>query len=173
MRAPAITYRAAFAPDANSLFAHLVATVAWDTRMRARKTASFGVAYDYSQMTYPETPFPAQIATIVDAIDAALGFRPNNCLLNYYTDGESSMGFHSDTSEELAPNTGVAILSLGAARPIVFRLKADKTVEHTYALESGSLLHMSDAIQREWLHAIPTAPGAGPRISATFRQILK
>lgn len=173
MPSPDILFEPGFIHAPSALFAHLTSTVAWDERLRARKTASFGVAYNYSGMTYPETPMPEALAAVSMALKRRLGFAPNNCLLNFYADGESSMGFHSDTSEELAPGTGVAIVSLGAARPIVFRLKADKSVEHALMLESGSLLHMPDAIQAEWLHAIPKAPETGPRISATFRLILK
>ncbi len=141
--------------------------------MRARKTASFGVSYNYSQITYAEAPMPTALASLADRIAALIGSAPNNCLLNYYPDGDASMGFHSDSSEDLAPDTGVSIVSLGAARSIIFQLKADRSVERSVELKSGSLLHMPNAIQGEWLHAIPRAPGAGPRISATFRQIIK
>ncbi|MFT5096791.1 MAG: alkylated DNA repair dioxygenase AlkB, partial [Psychrobacter okhotskensis] len=41
------------------------------------------------------------------------GYLPNNCLVNYYLDGSSKMGFHSDDTSQLADGTGVAILSLG------------------------------------------------------------
>ena len=173
MRIPEVTFVANFAADAGMLFNHLVTSVTWDERMRARKTASFGVSYDYSQISYPEAPMPAALTALADTIAATIGFRPNNCLLNYYPDGEASMGFHSDSSEELAPDTGVSIVSLGAVRSIVFRLKADRSVEHAFELSAGSLLHMPNAIQSEWLHAIPRAPGAGARISATFRKIVK
>ncbi len=173
MLAPAIIFRETFVRDPNALFTHLSASVTWDERMRARKTASFGVSYDYSQMSYPEAPMSPELDAIVGDIDCALGFRPNNCLLNYYPDGEASMGFHSDSSAELAPNTGVAIVSLGAERPMIFRLKADRNVEHMLTLANGSLLHMPNAMQEEWLHAIPRAHGVGPRISATFRKIVK
>ena len=83
------------------------------------------------------------------------------------------MGFHSDSSEALAPETGVAIISLGDVRSIVFRSKADRSVEFSYPLPSGSLLYMTKEIQDHWLHAIPKAPGAGERISLTFRAIVK
>lgn len=103
----------------------------------------------------------------------ALGFAPNNCLLNYYEDGQSSMGFHSDSSEELVEGTGVAIVSLGSERAIVFRSEADRSREFSYVLPGGSLLYMSQAIQTQWLHAIPKVEHAGPRISMTFRAIAK
>lgn len=171
--APPIVLKGAFAPDASVLFRRLETEVTWDERMRARKTASFGVAYDYSQITYPAAPMMPPLAALCDALESELGFPANNALLNYYPDGEASMGFHSDSAEELAAGTGVAIISLGAPRLMVFRLKADRSVETAVALPSGSLLFMPAAMQADWLHAIPKAPGAGPRISVTFRQVIK
>lgn len=171
---PPIILKAGFIAEPSKLFDHLMSSVTWDERMRARKTASFGVSYDYSQMSYPAAPMPAELDAICGLIDGQLGFRPNNCLLNYYPDGESSMGFHSDSSEELTPGTGVAIVSLGAERAMEYRLKGDKRLNTlTVPLPSGSLLFMSDAMQQDWLHAIPKAPGSAPRISVTFRSLQK
>ena len=109
---------------------------------------------------------------LCDRIARRLGFVPNNCLLNRYLDGESSMGFHSDSSQELADGSGVAIVSLGAERSIIFRAKADRALEFRYPLPAGGLLYMPQEIQSTWLHAIPKMPGAGERISLTFRAIV-
>lgn len=147
--------------------------IEWDERMRARKTASFGVAYDYSQISYEPVPMPRELAYVCESIGDKLGFMPNNCLLNYYEDGNSSMGFHSDSSEELSAGTGVAIVSLGSTRSLVFRSKADKSVEFDYPLPPGSLIYMTKEVQEHWVHAIPKLAGAGPRISVTFRSIVK
>ncbi|MFN0125512.1 MAG: hypothetical protein ACKV19_02370 [Verrucomicrobiales bacterium] len=38
-----------------------------------------------------------------------------------------------------------------------------------YVLNPGSLLYMDAAVQEDWLHAVKPAPGAGPRISLTWR----
>ena len=173
MDAPAIHFKPAFLGTPQSLFEHLQGTVVWDERMKARKTASFGVSYDYSQMSYPEQAMPDELSRLCGAIEDELGFMPNNCLLNYYPDGTSSMGFHSDSAEELAEGSGVAIVSLGAERTIVYRHKKERSAQFTYALPSGSLLFMSNRLQEEWLHAIPKAEGVGPRISLTFRRIVK
>ncbi|WP_431687688.1 alpha-ketoglutarate-dependent dioxygenase AlkB [Hahella sp. NBU794] len=81
--------------------------------------------------------------------------------------------YHSDSSEELAPGTGVAIISLGAERRISYRSKADKAHVVTYMLEHGALLYMDKGVQDRWMHAIPKMPGVGERISLTFRLILK
>jgi alkylated DNA repair dioxygenase AlkB len=154
-----------------SLFQQLVQTVNWDERMRARKTASYGVSYDYSQMTYPARPMLVSLQAVADRAAPRIGFIPNNCLLNYYEDGSASMGFHSDATEKLAPGSGVAIVSLGSEREIVFRSKADKALEHRLRLPSGSLLYMPPSSQEDWLHAIPKAEDTGGRISLTLRLI--
>ena len=173
MTVPPIVLKEGVVPDPGALFDHLVMSIKWDERMRARKTASFGISYDYSQMSYPNTAMPPEIEELCGIVEREIGFLPNNCLLNFYPDGEASMGFHSDTSENLAPGTGVAIISLGAERPIAYRQRADKTMQAQFTLSNGSLLFMSQEMQEEWLHAIPPAPGSGPRISATFRCVLK
>jgi len=46
-------------------------------------------------------------------IREAIGFKLNNCLLNYYENGASRMGFHGDTIKMLEPDTGIAIVSVG------------------------------------------------------------
>jgi len=147
MQAPPIFLKHDFLPNADTLFTQLKNEVIWDERMRARKTASFGVAYDYSQIAYAPTIIPDFLQIICKAIEGELGFLPNNCLLNFYTNGNSSMGFHSDSTDDLAAGSGVAIISLGSQRHITYRNKADKTQEFTYPLPPGSLLYMSAAIQ--------------------------
>jgi alkylated DNA repair dioxygenase AlkB len=108
----------------------------------------------------------------VPRVAAEVGFEPNNCLANYYPDGTSTMGFHSDSTAELERDTGIAVLSLGAERTITFRRTDDKAVSESYALPSGSLLWMSPEMQAEWRHAILADSAATTgRISLTFRRI--
>lgn len=167
---PGLWVEVGFIPDGDALFALLSETTAWDTRMRARRTASFGVPYNYSGISYPVAPVPGPVAALMDRLDDRLGWRPNNCLANFYTDGNSTMGFHSDSTEELEPGTGVAVVSLGAERAITFR-STDKSVTVEYPLVSGSLLYMTAGVQSAWKHAILPQPGAGGRISLTFRRL--
>lgn len=169
MTPPDIALIPHFVHASDALFEALKNSVQWDTNMQARKTASFGAPYNYSQMRYPATAMPAMLDELCEHIDAQLGFRPNNCLINYYPDGKASMGFHSDETEQLEPGTGVAIVSLGWPRSIVYRHKKQREFEFAYVLDSGSLLYMSDTVQSIWLHAIPKEAEAGERISLTFR----
>lgn len=168
MNPPDIYFKPSFIPHADQLFRELMTSIVWDERMRARKTASFGVAYNYSQISYAACAMPPLLAAVCIQIAAELAFHPNNCLINLYQDGNSSMGFHSDIVAGLAKNTGVAIISLGSLRELVFRNKLDRS-EFAYPLPSGSLLYMSQEIQHDWVHAIPKTQKHGERISLTFR----
>ena len=170
---PAIKIINNFVINPDLLCDRLKNIVVWDERLKARKTASYGVAYNYSGMTYPPTEMLPELVPVCQQIHQVVGFTPNNCLLNYYPDGQSSMGYHSDTSEELKEGTGVCIISLGASRFISYRSKKDRAIEHKYLLNSGDFLYMDDRVQENWLHAIPKQDEAGERISLTLRQILK
>ena len=96
MKISGIIYRKDFILNSEELFSFLQEEVDWDRRMKARLTASFGKAYNYSQMSYPFQEMPALLKDICEKIQEAMGYEPNNCLINYYLDGKSKMGFHSD-----------------------------------------------------------------------------
>lgn len=153
------------------LFDSLVEGVEWDGQIKARKTASFGQSYNYSSISYEVRPMHPLLVPVVNTLENILGFRPNNCLLNFYETGDSTMGYHSDSTDELAPGTGVAIISLGAERSITFRSKENIEEKYPYLLKAGSLLYMSQEVQHGWKHAILKQSGADGRISLTFRRL--
>jgi alkylated DNA repair dioxygenase AlkB len=168
---PPTHYHPAFVPDPAALFATLRDEVVWDQRMKARRTASMGEPYNYSQMDYPRAPWHPLVSALLSGLAPHVGAAPTNCLLNLYPSGASTMGWHADDISALAPGTGIAIVSLGAARPLLFR-RRDGGVGHDVieqVLEAGSLLVMSGAMQQEWQHSLPAAPSAGERMSLTFR----
>jgi alkylated DNA repair dioxygenase AlkB len=167
--APNIRIVPLFFDDHEVLFRHLREGVNWDSSMTARKTASFGVPYNYSQIAYPEAPMPDILQPLIAKLADLLDITFNNCLLNYYETGNNSMGFHSDDTTGLEPGTGVAIVSLGSPRDISYRSKANPDNERAFTLEPGSLLYMDAVIQDRWTHAIKRQPEAGSRISLTWR----
>lgn len=160
-----------FIPAPASLFTYLEDNVTWDTRMAARKTASYGIAYNYSQIDYPDNAFLPALKEIALQIKDALGFEPNNCLINYYSDGKSKMGFHSDQTDILFEGTGIVIVSVGETRTLRFRNILDHEVVRDFDLPSGSLIYMTQEVQSQWQHAIPTTNTSKGRISITFRKI--
>ena len=78
-----ITFINHFIKDPEALFKTLLVKVNWDERMHTRKTASYGVAYNYAQISYPYQDFIPELFPIIDLLEKTLRFRPNNCLINY------------------------------------------------------------------------------------------
>ncbi|WP_121975326.1 alpha-ketoglutarate-dependent dioxygenase AlkB, partial [Acinetobacter stercoris] len=146
--------------------------IKWDERMLARKTASYGKAYNYSQINYDETPFPDELTPLIHQLKNQLNFQPNNCLINYYENGKSRMGWHSDQIDILETDTGIAIISLGAERILKFRNIRDKNQTREYFLNSGSLIYMNQNVQKLWQHSIPKCDVENGRLSLSFRKIL-
>jgi alkylated DNA repair dioxygenase AlkB len=140
--------------------------------MRARQTASFGVPYNYSGQTYEPCPIPPAIAAIAARATELVAHPFTNCLCNRYDRGTNAMGFHRDSYEGLTPGSQIAIASFAATRSIVFRSNDSQHVVRL-ALEHGSLLLMAQETQAHWTHGVPAEPGAGLRISATFRWIVQ
>lgn len=166
-----ILYIENFIQSPDTLFQYLNNIANWDLSMKSRKTASFGVAYNYSQIKYPPKAIPNRIEEICLSIDESLNFTPNNCLINLYENGKSKMGYHSDQIDILANNTGVVIISLGEERILRFRQIGNNDNKYDYHLRNGSLLYMNQKIQEEYQHSIPKDETINPRMSLTFRKI--
>jgi alkylated DNA repair dioxygenase AlkB len=169
MVGPAVRHFPRVVPDADRAFEQLVTEIVWSDQMRARRTASFGVPYNYSGQMYPEAPMPPIIAAIAAVASGLAGHPFDNCLSNFYESGRERMGFHRDSYDELEPASWIAIASLGATRALVFR-SVDREREVSYRLEHGSILLMNRATQEGWLHGVPAVEAARPRISLTFRR---
>ncbi len=167
---PNIILEPNFFPQHTALFEELAQVVTWDESMRARKTASFGKPYDYSQMAYESEELPSCLLPIRNLLKERLSVSFNNCLLNLYETGQNTMGFHSDETKNLLPETGVAIVSLGSERMITFR-SMDQTVLVDHSLAPGSLLYMGGDVQDDWMHSIRKQEITEPRISLTWRAI--
>lgn len=155
----------------NSLFLKIKNEINWDLSIKSRKTASFGVPYDYSNINYDYNDFPNYLLEILNKVEMTIGYKPNNCLINYYYDSQSKMGYHSDQIDILEPNTGIVILSLGNSRIIRFKNKLDNSL-FDIKLYSNTLLYMTQETQKKWMHSIlPGNDDDSERISITFRRI--
>ena len=117
------------------------------------------------------------IKEIRDKISAKTGVFYNYVLINRYKDGTQSIGAHRDKEDCIRQEYGIAGVSLGAWREMIF--KPDdfspkgpyKTLELT--LENGSLIDIKFPTNLYWKHAIPKRLKVKrPRISLTFRKII-
>jgi alkylated DNA repair dioxygenase AlkB len=112
-----------------------------------------------------------------------------------YRDGRDSVAWHGDTAggtgvgprasragRGATEDTMVAILSLGAPRPLLLRPRGGGSAGGSgggsagggsslrFEVGHGDLLVMGGSCQRTWEHAVPkTAQPTGPRISIQFR----
>ena len=174
MTDPEVTIRTDFLTPtaATNLYDQLCDRIDWDLRMSARHTACYGLSYNYSGVSYDNKPMHPLLVPLCTKLEATLGFEPNSCLINYYLDGRSKMGFHSDEIDNLEAGTQIIIISLGTERKLSFRSKADYTQRLSYLLPHGSLLYMSQRTQEFWSHAIKRANVTEGRISLTFRRIV-
>lgn len=154
-------------------FALLANDIHWDERIRSRKTASFGLPYNYSGINYQPSKIPVYLDDLVLFVQEKTGFSPNNCLMNYYPDSKAKMGFHSDNIDLLVNGSGIAIFSFGSSRVLRLEYKADRALKLNLNLENESFFYMSQEVQNKWVHAILADHDLqkSGRISITFRQI--
>ncbi len=129
-----------------------------------------GVCYQYSGDRLEAEPWPQGIEELKNRLSEYLGLPFNCALMNYYRNGQDSMGWHSDNEPELGTEPVIASISLGSPRR--FKLKHKKLAEkHDLILAPGSLLLMAGDCQQFWQHALPKMAQSGPRINLTFRNI--
>lgn len=128
--------------------------------------------YRYSGQTHQPLPWTPLLQTIRTRVVEAVGQPLNGVLLNYYRDGQDSMGWHSDDEAELGREPLVASLSLGGTRRFDLRRKGQSRIEHSLALNHGSLLVMRGPTQHYWQHQVAkTRSLCAPRLNLTFRLI--
>jgi alkylated DNA repair dioxygenase AlkB len=129
-------------------------------------------SYRYSGLIHQPLPWTPLLADIRARVEEVAGQPLNGVLLNYYRDGNDSMGWHSDDEPELGRNPLVASLNLGGPRRFDLRRKGSGRIEHSLQLGSGSLLVMAGATQHYWQHQVAkTRKPVAPRINLTFRLI--
>jgi alkylated DNA repair dioxygenase AlkB len=163
------------------VMAHLFAETVWHTEtvtvygkqhLQPRLTAAHGDApYTYSGLTIHPLPWTPLLLAIKEAVERVSAYNFNSVLLNYYRDGQDSMGMHSDDERVLGRNPVVASVSFGATRTFILRHKASKQTLKL-DLPDGCLLLMAGALQHHWQHGInKSAKNLGPRLNLTFRSI--
>ena len=129
-------------------------------------------AYRYSGLLHRPLPWTPLLAQIRQRLQAAVGQPLNGVLLNYYRDGNDSMGWHSDDEAELGADPTIVSLNLGGTRRFDLRRKGQSRIGHSLALGHGSLLVMGGPTQHYWQHQVAkTRRPCAPRLNLTFRLI--
>lgn len=144
--------------------------------MQPRLTAWYGnsgKSYSYSGITMQPLPWTNDLLCIKHIAEGIAGVQFNSALLNYYRNGQDSMGWHRDNEKELGPNPVIASVSFGAARKFKLRYYTDKSITRSIQLTHGSLLLMRGETQHYWEHQLPKIKAdTCARINITFRVIV-
>jgi alkylated DNA repair dioxygenase AlkB len=168
-----------------ALLAKLIAETPWRTDpikvwgkvyMQPRLMAWYGdmgKSYRYSGRLYEPYPWTPLLLQLKDGVEQACDHTFNSVLLNYYRDGNDSMGFHSDNEVELGKNPVIASLSLGETRTFILKHKTNKSLKPIrLKLNDASLLLMAGELQTHWQHGIPKEnKSCSARINLTFRTV--
>jgi alkylated DNA repair dioxygenase AlkB len=164
----------------NDLLSIFEQSINYSNKLKSRSTTNYGKVYQYNGVSYIETDYdntPDIIKLIGNQTiqylksELNIDMNVNNCLVNIYKDGNQSMGYHSDDTEQLENNTGVLIVSLGDERTIEFRPKGLVSTTEEYTLISNSIFYMDKQCQLDYEHCIPKSKTTEIRISLTFRQL--
>lgn len=171
--------------ESNELYSLLAERIAWKQEpikiagreiMQPRLTAWYGdrqKVYSYSGIIMRPHEWTNELLFIKQRIEQIVKQEFTSALLNFYRNGNDSMGWHRDNEKELGNNPVIGSVSFGESR--IFHLKhvKEKKVIVKIPLTSGSFLLMKGTTQHNWLHSIPknTKITAG-RINITFRIIL-
>ena len=141
-----------------------------------RKVAWYGdkeATYSYSNKKMIPKPWISELLNIKTKLYTKLNLNFNSVLLNYYPDGNSGMGWHSDNEKELGNNPIILSLSLGAERDFIFKNKLHQNNKIKIKLNNGSLLLMNHDCQTYWKHCLPKRKKVTEsRINLTFRNIV-
>lgn len=131
-----------------------------------------GAAYTYSGIKSDPNPWNDGLLHLKQKIEALVGSTFNSVLLNWYRNGQDSLGWHADDEKELGLDPVIASANFGASRDFQLRRNDDHDQKLTLPLRHGTLLVMRGELQRHWKHAVPKRAGvAGSRFNLTFRTI--
>ena len=128
--------------------------------------------YTYSGVSNTPSSWTETLQQIRTQLERSVGVQFNSVLLNYYRNGEDSMGWHRDNERELGPEPLIASISLGQTRRFLMQHVKHKHLRWKADLESGSALIMAGQTQKNWRHSLPKSKSRNqPRINLTFRRI--
>jgi alkylated DNA repair dioxygenase AlkB len=152
-----------------AVFDHLVAGLTWRQRtvtMWERRLPEPRLTSWWTPDDGPEAlPVLADMGRLLstryaEAFDS-IGF---NC----YRSGDDSVAWHGDRHRHYIDDPVVAIVSVGARRPLRIRPRGGGRAR-SFDLGRGDLFVMGGACQHDWEHSVPKVRHAEPRISITYR----
>ena len=82
-------------------------------------------------------------------------YQFNGILVNWYPDGKSYIGFHSDDEKQLVKNSPIYCFSFGQPRRFVLQEKMGEKKRTDFTLQNNSYIVMGGQCQKYYKHSIP------------------
>lgn len=159
-----------WAPDADELFALLRATVPF----RGHRRRMYDRVVDEPRLTHrwalPDDAVPHRLRDMGRTLGERYRHDFTQIGVNLYRDGADGVAWHGDRVARERPEAVVALVALGATRPLRLR-PTGGGASVSFPLASGDLLVMGGTCQRTWQHSVPKVARSGPRISVQFRHL--
>ena len=141
-----------------------------EKRQTAWLSDNVNLTFEYSGKVMVSKPIPTFIKVLQLKLLEEFGIDFDGILVNYYQDGNSSMGYHSDPIDEKWTNDFI-ILSLGATREFIFRNKEAKEEKIRYEFNDGDMIYMTDNCQDKYEHCLKKCKqDYSSRISLVFKK---
>jgi len=156
---------------ADDVFEALTATLPWRQRtvtMYDRRVPEPRLTAWWTELSSSGAPLPV-LARARAVLSRRYDCHFDSIGYNWYRCGDDSVAWHGDRFAKEVVDPTVAIVSVGAARPLRLRPRIGGR-SLSFDVGYGDLLVMGGACQHEWQHCIPKlSRPVGPRISVTFR----
>ncbi|MEM7092990.1 MAG: alpha-ketoglutarate-dependent dioxygenase AlkB [Actinomycetota bacterium] len=169
--ASAIYHQPYWLQGADAAFDEVERACAWRSMRRPMYDRIVDVPRLIANPARGALPSPA-LVRIVEGVEELLGIRADHVGLNLYRTGADSVTWHRDRIGRQRDWSAIALVSLGGPRTFSLRPwapgNAVGSTRHL-RLESGDLLVMAGACQRDWEHAVLKTATAAPRISVGIR----
>jgi alkylated DNA repair dioxygenase AlkB len=169
----------AWITGADAWFDAIVAEAPWNQRRRRMYDQDVVEPRLTCGWRIDEAPDP--MPAVAAALSERYGVRFDRVGCNFYRHGDDSVAWHGDRVRFTHAAPIVAIVSLGAPRRFGLRplgggdgggagaRPSGRGPSTRLTVAGGDLLVMGGRCQHDWQHTVPKWPGAGPRVSVTFR----
>ena len=124
--------------------------------------------FEYSGKTMKSNLVPYYLEKILEKLENDFSIKFDGILVNYYQDGNTNMGYHSDPIENWDNN--FIVISLGQTRKFIFRDKNEKNKKVEYIFKNGDLIYMFDNCQEKFEHSVRKVKEEGERFSLVFKK---
>lgn len=111
------------------------------------------LTFEYSGKSMIPQKIPKTVGEIKAIVENFFGLVFDGILVNYYPDGKSSMGYHSDPIEDKWDNKFV-VATFGDTRNFIFREKENKENKTTFEFKNGDIIYMFGDCQERFEHSV-------------------